>query len=434
MQSIAKLSIVFLVTVLTACGGGGGGGGGGGAPAPAPVNPCVLKTYNSQPLPEYAGAHSLPAPSNLKFDASVQRAIGLKDYYPGGENNGCASNKDYARLLYQKTLDRLQTLNIDVVEIYQYGPVDDFNATTWTADKSKWQIPESELIWFIKEANSRNIKVSLIWQLWGVDSKGNTIDTSMTTSEAYMLKVLRGWHNIIVEMAKLGGSNGLNMLTIEWNAFYFPVMTNYPVSATTEFVAIVDDIRQYFSGKLFMQASPIFFDSRLLNKVDAVIVPLNPANWTHVDDTNMSVGLLKSRYADDISGKAIALSIATGVNASSIPVIWDLNIQSRDRALSDGWVEDGFCITQVGGSPTTFSNPSCMQKNYVTDFSVQANAVEAVFQAIKEQTYVKTYGIIFSTSYWLTDTIVPSEEGFPNLSQSIRGKPAETIVTQWYKR
>jgi hypothetical protein len=148
----------------------------------------------------------------------------------------------------------------------------------------------------------------------------------------------------------------------------------------------------------------------------------------------MSVGLLKSRYADDIFGKALALSIATGVNASSIPVIWDLNIQSRDRALSDGWVEDGFCITQVGSSPTTFSNPSCMQKNYVTDFSVQANAVEAVFQAIKEQTYVKTYGIIFSTSYWLTDTMVPGEEGFPNLSQSIRGKPAETIVKNWFSK
>ena len=34
--------------------------------------------------------------------------------------------------------------------------------------------------------------------------------------------------------------------------------------------------------------------------------------------------------------------------------------------------------------------------------------------------------------YWLTDTLIPGEEGFPNLSQSIRGKPAEEIVKYWY--
>jgi hypothetical protein len=428
-----KKLILLLSFVLTACGGGGGGGSNAPATSQTVANTCILKTYNSQAPIEFSGVHSIPTASS-RFDSTVLRGVGLKDYYPGNENNGCASNKEYARMLYSKTLDRLQALNIDVVEIYQYGPIDDFNTSTWTADKANWQIPESELIWFIKEANNRNLKVSLIWQLWGVDAKGNTIDTSMNTSEAYMLKVLRGWHNIIVDMAKLGGNNGLNMLTIQWNAFYFPVVANYPASATTEFVSIVDDIRQYFNGKLFMQASPIFFDRRLLDKVDAIIVPLTPSNWSRIDDSNMSVGLLKSRYADAIFGKALALSLATGANASSIPVIWDLNIQSRDRALSDGWVEDGFCITQVNGSPTTFDNPLCMQKNYTTDFSVQAQAVESAFQAIKEQTYLKTYGVMFSTGYWLTDTLVPGNEGFPNLSQSIRGKPAETIVKNWYAK
>jgi hypothetical protein len=88
----------------------------------------------------------------------------------------------------------------------------------------------------------------------------------------------------------------------------------------------------------------------------------------------------------------------------------------------------------LNGAPTTFDNPLCMQKNYTTDFSVQANAVEAAFQAIKEQTYLKTYGVMFSTSYWLTDTLTPGVEGFPNISQSIRGKPAETIVKNWYAK
>ena len=34
--------------------------------------------------------------------------------------------------------------------------------------------------------------------------------------------------------------------------------------------------------------------------------------------------------------------------------------------------------------------------------------------------------------YWLTDTHILGEEGFTNLSQSIRGKPAEEIVKYRY--
>jgi hypothetical protein len=351
--------------------------------------------------------------------------MGLKDYHPNPNS----------RLLYTATLDRLQALNVDYVEIYQYGPVTDFNAPTWVVDKSVWQIPESEFIWFIKEANNRNIKVNLIWQLHPVDKKGNSINPD-GMSEKEMLKVLRGWHDIIVEMAKLGGANGLNMLTVHWNAFFFPITNVYKESATLEFLSIINDVRKYFNGKLFMEALPIFFDKRIIDKVDAIIVPLTPSNWSRIDDINISVPLLKSRYKDAILGKALELSIATGMDARNIPVIWDFNIQSRDRALSAGWVEDGFCIKEGGdGAPISWASPECAKQiNYVTDFSVQALAIEGAFQAIKEQTLVKTYGIIFSTSYWHTDTLVPGPEGFPNYSQSVRGKPAESIIKHWYSK
>jgi hypothetical protein len=36
------------------------------------------------------------------------------------------------------------------------------------------------------------------------------------------------------------------------------------------------------------------------------------------------------------------------------------------------------------------------------------------------------------TGYWLSPTLTPNFEGFPNISQSIRGKPAEDIVKYWY--
>lgn len=426
-----KKFILILSLVLSGCGGGSSN-------TPVletvitPVSKCALKTYVSTAPPEYNGKYSIPNPSS-KLDPSIIRGMSVKDYYPADQSDNCAQY-EYTRLLYKKTLDRLQSIGIDYVEINQYGPVTDFNNSTWVVEQPARQIPESELIWFIKEANSRNIKVNLIWQLWGVDTKGNNINTSSNTSEEYMLKVLRGWHDIIIDVAKFGGANGLNILTIQWNAFYFPVVLKYPTSATQEFLYIVDDIRKYYNGKLYMSASPMFFDKRLVDKVDAIIVPLMPSNWSYYDDNNLSVPLLKERYKDAIIGNALQLSIATGMSAKSIPIIWDLSIQSRDKALSDGWVEDGFCITPTSnGGAVNYNDPLCIQKNYVTDFSIQANAYEAAFQAIKEQTQAKTYGVNV-TGYWHTDTVAPGTEGFPNLSASIRGKPAENIVKYWYSK
>ena len=407
---------ILLVSMLAACGGGGGGSG--TAPVTMAVAPtCTLKSYSATYPSNYAGANSIPT-ATQKFDNNVMRSIGLKDYYPA--TNDCSSPAEAARLLYGKTLDRLQTLGVDVVEIYQYGPVTNFNDSVWTTNESSWQIPKTELIWFVKEAHNRHIKVTLVWQLWPTDSKGNQINTT-NPSETEMLKVLRGWHNVITDMAKFSGANNVDNLYIQWSAFYYPVVTTYTESATQEFLSIISDIRSVFNGKLFM-GTPRFYDKRIIEKVDAIVVPVSPSNWSYNDDLNISVSLLKQRYADAIVGKYLEYSLYTGMDPKNIPIIWDFNIQSRDKALSQGWVEDGFCVN------------NCIQNTYTTDFSVQALAIEGAFEAIKEQTYFKTYGINFSTGYWHTDTLTPGSEGFPNLSQSIRGKPAEGIVKQWFTK
>jgi hypothetical protein len=408
---------LLLVSLLSACGGGGGGGPSPALSVGAAPSNCTLKTYSATYPSSYSGSNSIPTPTQ-KFDNTVMRSIGLKDYYP--VTNDCASPADSARVSYSKTLDRLQTLGVDVVEIYQYGPVTDFNDSVWTTNESSWQIPKSELIWFVKEAHSRNIKVTLVWQLWPNDSKGNILNAT-NPSETEMLKVLHGWHNVITDMAKFSGSNNVDNLYIQWSAFYYPVVTTYTESATQEFLSIIADIRSVFNGKLFM-GTPRFYDKRIIEKVDAIVVPVSPSNWSYNDDLNISVSLLKQRYSDAITGAYLEYSLYTGMDPKNIPIIWDFNIQSRDKALSQGWVEDGFCVA------------SCIQNTYTTDFSVQALAIEGAFEAIREQTYFKTYGINFSTGYWHTDTLVPGPEGFPNLSQSIRGKPAENIVKQWFKK
>jgi hypothetical protein len=409
MRILISLVAVFLV----ACGGGGGSSTGG----QSSVSSCILKTYSSSYPNNYNGSNTIPTPTQ-RFANDVMRSIGVKDYYPQ-DNNNCNTVAEHSRLLYKKTLDRLQANNVDTVEVYQYGPITNFNDNTWTFNESSWQIPKNELIWFIQEAHSRNLKVTMVWQLWPNDSLNNQINVTNPT-EAESIRFLRGWNDIMVSLARFSQANNVDNLYIQWSAFSYPV-NRYPESSTLEFIKIIDNIRSVFNGKLFM-GWPRFYDKRVIEKVDAIVIPLTPSNWSFVDDSNISVSLLKDRYKDAIIGKYLDFSLYSNMLPANIPVIWDFNIQSRDKALSQGWVEDGFCIN------------NCIQNTYVTDFSIQALAVEGAFQAIKEQTYFKTYGINFSTGYWHTDTLSAGAEGFPNLSQSIRGKPSETIVKYWFQK
>ena len=65
-----------------------------------------------------------------------------------------------------------------------------------------------------------------------------------------------------------------------------------------------------------------------------------------------------------------------------------------------------------------------------------------MLRAIDVQASFETLGTTASTAYWLSDSLMPGAdqypastqtlEGFPNLSQSVRGKPAENIIKYWY--
>lgn len=426
-----KKLLLLLSVVLAGCGGGGGGVNETPSMLSQATPSCVLKATPSSYPNEYLGSHLIPAPTQ-KFDTNIMRGVGLKDYHP--YDTSCGTLSHGARLRYQETLDRLKANGVDTVEIYQYGPVDNFNSTTWVANESKWQIPKSDLLWFFQEAHNKNLKVTLVWQLWTKDDKGNAINTT-NPSLAEITKVLNGWNDIMVSMAKISNEGKVDNLLIQWSAFYFPSLTQYPEFSTLAFLKIIENVRSIYSGKLFM-GTPRFFDKRIIQKVDAIVVPLAPSNWSYIDDTNISVNLVKQRILDTMTGYYLDFSLYSGMDPKDIPIIWDFNVQSRDKALSDGWVEDGFCIKEGGdGAPVRWGNPECAkQMNYVTDFSIQAIFIEGSFQAIKEQTYFKTYGVNFSTGYWHTDMLTAGPEGFPNISQSIRGKPAEKIVKYWYTK
>lgn len=450
-----KLFVAGFVLALSACGGGGTGSNipvTGISSVSSNTPQCNLLTYDPAPS-TYFGKYQLPIPSG-QLDTNIVRSVGLKDYYFAQHPTpiGCRIMFDqkrqidfyYSRLLYTATLDRLQKLGIDRMWIYNYAPFSDFNNSKWTVNREDWQIPETELIWLLQETNKRGIKPYLAWQLYETDMKGNRWNNSHDylmnqMSETEFIKIMEGWRNVVTDLAIFGEKYGVAGMGLDWNAQHLSGMRRFKEIAIEKFVSIHQDIRKHYTGKLvFGQQSMIFHDKRILDIVDEISVSVIP-KITIEQNNNLTVEILEAATLKAIEQMYYQYTDGQNLNIE-IPAGFEIAIQSRDKYFVEGWVEDGFCVTSTG-MMTGPNNTECVQKNYTPDFSVQALGVEAMMRAISKQKFFKVKSVNFSTAYWGHDKLYSTKsgeyggmDGFPQLSQSIRAKPAEEIAKAWFKR
>jgi hypothetical protein len=395
--------LLSLLVVLTGCGGGGSSQ----PPATDGMKTIAVDTSCSVPkstaLLTYTGLYQIPKP-NQRLNTNIQRSVGVKDYYAG---NTC---------LYIETLNRLQQLGVDRIWIYNYGPWDDFTKPVWSVSRSDWQIPEKALTAIVAEAKKRNIKVFLAWQFSGYDNKGTFLPVNQNLTSGELQKMLDSHHKNIVDVAKYAQTIGISGIALDWNAYWVPNLNDHLELYATNMVTIAREIKQNFSGVItYGQIGMPIYDARIFEVIDEMHLSLT-ATLTQIENANISVALLKDKFIDSINQLSQQLPNTTK------PVIWEISIQSRDKYFTEGWIEDGFCVN------------NCVQNNYVTDFSIQAMGTEAALQAIVSQNKFTTGSVDFHSSYWHTDTVTPGSEGFPNLSQSIRNKPAESIIKYWFSR
>jgi hypothetical protein len=393
---LMKKLLLLLSIVLAGCGGGSADPS--VKSTSLPTSPVLLCSVASSIAPAgYAGAYAIPVPTQ-RLNTNIQRSIGFKDY---GTTNTCA---------YAAALEKMQANGVDRVWLYNYGVWDDFNKDVWTI--VDWQISQSTFTYIVTEAKKRNIKVFLAFQFTSVDSKGNSLPYGSDISATLITKMLASHKKTITEYTEYGETIGLSGVSLDWNSFYIPNMYEHSELWATSMVSIANAIRSKFSGTItYGQIGWPFYDSRIFDVVDELHIGLTPT-----ENANISVPLLREKYS------ALIKLYAQYLNNTTKPVIFEISTQSRSDYFLNGWTEDGFCVN------------NCIQNSYVTDFSIQAIGVEAAMQAIAAQTSFVTKSVNFHTSYWLTDTLTPGAEGFPNLSQSIRGKPAENIVKYWFSR
>lgn len=412
------------------------------SPTPSPTVTCS-NPHNAEYPTAYKGKFQIPQPANI-LPYSYDKGISFKDYSPGwiydnpaGKIPNC-SREEYIKLMYTQSLDRLKSNGATMTWIYNYGSWANANANELTINENNYHIPLPIVEFIVEEARKRNIEVYYVWQFSTADINGNTVASlGENLSPSKLSRFLDAHHTQMIINAKFAQRVGIKGVSADWNAFHIPNLhePNIKELYTTKYVGIIDSIRANFTGEVtWGQTGAIYSDPRIINKVDSIHVSVGGPLLTSNENTMLTVEKVEQAITKQIKQMHEYYS-CTNVSCThtpasrQIPVFFEIAVQSRDNYWSEGWVEDGFCVK---GKLADGTQSDCIQNYYTTDFSVQAVGIEGALRAVTKQSYFKIGGINFHSSFWHSDTLVPSLEGFPNISQSIRGKPAEKIVKYWF--
>lgn len=452
--------LLGLLLTLASCGGGGGTESEktvsiSSVPQTTTAVQSCTNPHKSTYPDSYKGNYKF-TPSNNKLETNFIRSIGLKDYYPGGEGPGgphlysnACQPYEYAKMLYRESLDKIKANGADIVWVYNYARWDNVRNDVMKISKTDQQIPDVMIEYIVTEAHKRGLKVYYNWMFDPRDMMGNTIYTpGKNIDERTLKQMLDSYHNHMIEVSTYAQKVGIDGLSADWSALYIiDVADEHREVWDNKMSLIIDDIRKNFSGRITYGAaafSVMWYNPDLLNKVDYLNMSISLGTYTKADAPNVTLETLvknaecsiQYQYMRMVDAQQAFYNVCplkvTKANLKLPPVLWTILVQSHDRVLTHGWQEDGFCVP---GKTDTGLDHNCIQETFTTDFSIQSMGIEALMQAIVKQEYFKTAGVDFSTGYWHTDEIASEvRRGFPNLSQSIRGKPSEAIVKSWFAR
>lgn len=451
------LLVSNVVLALTGCGGGGGSAG---SPVP-PSNTTLISvstnvasnTYPtsyttmasavntdvcningaiaSYPI-TWNGSHSLPAVTGSPLNSKIIRAVSIKDILPDGSlPTTCPNPDNYTQ--FQRTAARLKAMNVDAVQFNQWhwAKINPDGSYTVTGDTYA-ALSDAALTTYIQLARAAGLKIIMNNQIQGfVNSAGVNIATPPGNSQTWSLW-LTAFRSYMLNRASKFQQLGVDYWEIGCNACVYSDIGDGSAQAGQLFAStykvILSDISTIYTGKKFvfpmgwMSSEPGF-----INGIDI----LQMGHWSNktysaADEASITVNSLKSDY------------VASGSNFSSQywptlgkPMMAGVGIQSRANALSvPGYLEETMCTDGVNQGN---SSGTCAQKNTAADFGLQAIVVEAELEDFGAAN-LPAGSIVMIGDYWQTDFMSADGPTFPNIASSIRNKPAEGIVKQWFAR
>ena len=414
---------------------------------------------------EYLGEFDIPMPQN-SFGEGHLKAIGFKDYgvqwiYENLKNKtnlveNCTS-QEYIKLMYRTTLRRLKEHGVDTAWVYNFGYWNDHTEETWTINHSRKHISDSQIEYIAETAQELGMKMHYAWQFLALDDTNTMLfpfDGMVYVDRALLKRIMDTHEKHMIWEAERLEQLGVGGMSADWSAMYVcfcglqgeadQTEANWMRSYYMERMGgIVAEIKARFSGEVYVGEGILWNDSRVLDEVDGVVFSL-PNLLSKGEEDNATVELMEERITEYSANLYDSWTCNTQqpcweyTTYDLPPVIWNLFAQSHKMFLSTGWKEDGFCTD--GTYDGVSYEGECMQWAIPTDFSAQAIFIEGMLRAIDKDPWWNTKGTTASTAYWLSDTLIPNSterlddgiEGFPNISQSVRGKPAEKIIKAWY--
>jgi hypothetical protein len=416
----------------------------------------------------YMGDYELPMPQNSFGDDHI-KAIGFKDYgvewvYKNYRDRGDSwvsdcTQDEYIKLMYRTTLRKLKENGVDTAWVYNFGYWQDDQADFWQISHNNKHIDDWAIEYIAETAQDLGMNIHYAWQFLTFDIQNQELfpfNGQAYVDMALLKKIMDAHEEHMLWEADRLQQLGVASMSADWSAMYICMCGLENEAPSTErdemkhyymerLASIINQIKGRFDGNVYVGEGILWNDSRVLDIVDGVII--NLPNLLFDDEVaGATVELLEERASE------YATMLYDNWNCADIhqpcweyttydmpKVIWNMFAQSHANFLSTGWVEDGFC-TQ--GTYKDVYYDQCLQYNVPTDFSAQAIWIEGLLRAIDKQPWFETIGTTASTAYWLSDTLIPDNnqypagsntiEGFPNISQSVRGKPAEKIIKAWY--
>jgi len=383
---------------------------------------CLVNASHVQYPADYLGKYALPVKPADQTLNTLPLGMGIKDNWASSSignpnvNSGCNTNN---KTEFVNTLSRLQTLGVSYLNVSLYTCLADAEHPDrdWTLNYAGVSISDSDLVWMSQQAQSKNMTLRFNAQVCPQDSSGRLL--SNYVSRAWLEKFYTGYSNFMLGRAQLMQGTAWESIGADWGD-WTPNWTGVSDIRTTRLLQLIQDLRAVYTGRLFLHDWTGVWPGLALvaDKVDYwQLIVTDGWNLSIAQKQNLNLATLRTSYTNQ-------LRWFSNLVGNTMPIqIW-VQIQSHSRFYELGWIEDAGCWKPY--TAVCFG-----EQNITTDFSVQSLGVEAVLEAIASQPLIRVESVVFG-GYWLGDNLAPADS-FPNANQSIRNKPAEYLVYQWWK-
>jgi len=373
---------------------------------------------------DYMGSYPLPA-IEVTSPRQPFRKIGhLKDAWKIG-------NASFIRTCYADTheaiavtLQRMQQANIDTIVVYPWTSID-YTVEPWRVlnpeETRSSTIYDEDLEYIVNTAKS--LGMTVFWRNQIQQFQEGSTGKYLPTLEDNEENVRKSYDAMETYLAERGqfleklGVDGVSLTPWFWAGFG-TVLSAPEFRAATR--AHINALKSTFSGTIMHDLDTVLAkDSGVSALVDL---------WEH------------SIYYNEVAPVSGALTVDKAVPrlVSQLDyirrLVADGKLVVRPFASSRGnllankpYLEETFCTVDYGD--ISVSPGKCVQAEAPTDLSLQAILYQAAFEAAFGIDGFNPSGV--SVDYWMTDGIVASTT-FPNLSYSVRNKPAEQVVMQWF--